>query len=792
MKSTPLSVIAFAAKGALAGLAGLIIVASFVIVFIERPLRSDNRTTERGVQISLLHWGDDTETAIVDSLVRAFERKYPDIKVLRTNPGGSEAVATKFQTMVAAGDPPDVFYLGYEYISGWADKGLLEDLEPWIQRDQENNDPDAIALDEFYANVINTFRYDSETRHSGAGTLYGIAKDFTTVGFYYNKNLFDRAGVPYPPTDGWTWDEFIDAARKIGQLPDCYGADFPTWEAMVRVYCWTNGAYFTKDDFRTFNFDDPKLHEALEQLRTWFFEGRTLASAKTQLETGDEPFLNGRIGMAGPFGRWKVPVYRLIRDFDWDYAPLPHGEGCKPANGIFTTAWAMAADGKHKDAAWKLVRFLAGEEGQKLICEPGLAIPTMISVAESPCFVDPDIKPAHDRVYLDAVPFARPITWPPDPKYLDALRVNMERVFKSGSLTVDQALANVEREWNSFRKTERVYPLLPWKWIILALAIPLGGVLIVGGGWWWARRPSPTAFREELAGYGMLSPWLIGFFAFTAFPVVLSLILAFTQWTGLATLNYAHAVGFDNFTTLAQDATFLKSLRVTFYYALLAVPLGQLFALFAALLMNEEIRGIHFFRAAWYLPSVLAGVAIAILWRWVFHHEYGLLNAVIGPIAHLFGAEPPAWFERDADTWAVPAFVIMSLWAIGGPMMIYLAGLKGIPNELYEAASIDGARWFGRLRNVTLPMLSPVIFFNGIMAIIASFQIFTQVWVMTGGGPGNATNFYVINLYKEAFPLHEMGYASAMAWLLLLIILVLTLGVMRGTRKYVYYEALKA
>jgi len=151
----------------------------------------------------------------------------------------------------------------------------------------------------------------------------------------------------------------------------------------------------------------------------------------------------------------------------------------------------------------------------------------------------------------------------------------------------------------------------------------------------------------------------------------------------------------------------------------------------------------------------------------------------------------PAWFEKDANRWGVPAFAIVNLWAIGGTMMIYLAGLKGIPKDMYEAAAIDGAVGWRRFRHVTLPMLSPVLFFNFIIAIIASFQVFTQAFVMTGGGPGDATRFYVVYLYNQAFDFHEMGYASAMAWLLLLIVLVLTLAVMKGTKRFVYYEGLK-
>lgn len=790
MTDKPFRSIATVLRTSLAIAAALVTLWSLVWV-ITRPLR---RTALRPgqVQLTLLHWGDDREDKIVAKLVEGFEKKYPDIHILRMNPGPSDVVVAKFQTMVAAGDPPDVFQLGYERIAGWADKGLLADLDPLLARDLAEHDPAALRLDDFYANVIDCFRFDGHV--TGRGPLYAIAKDFTTVGFYYNRDLFRRAGVPEPPDD-WTWDDFVAAARKIGALPGCYGADFVTWEAMLRVYCWTEGVDFTTDGFRTFDFTNPRLVELLDRLRSWFEEGRTLASAKTQIETGEDPFLTGRVGMAGPLGRWKVPVYRLITDFDWDFTPLPHGRGSPPANGVFTSAWSMSSGTKHREAAWKLVRYLCGEEGQRLIAQTGLAVPSMISVAQSPAFADPESKPDRDDAYLQMVPYARAIDWPADQKYSDKLRRRMEEIFKIGQRATADVLADVQREWTEFRRATVLgddYRPMPWRSVALSIAIPLAALVIFGGVLWWLRRPRPVAFREELAGLGMVSPWVIGFVAFVAFPVVLSLLLSFTSWSGLATLGHADAVGLDNFRQLAHDAGYLQALRVTAWYALLAVPLGQIVALLAALLMNHEVRGIGFFRAAWYLPSVLAGVAIAILWKWVFHHEYGLLNALLNPLLQPLGHQAPRWFERDANTWAVPAFVLMSFWGIGGTMMIYLAGLKGISRELYEAAAIDGATALSRFRHVTLPMLSPVIFFNTIMATIASFQVFTQAYVMTGGGPGDATRFYVVYLYNQAFDLHEMGYASAMAWLLLLIILALTLLIMRGSRRFVYYEALKA
>ncbi len=758
-----------------------------------RPFLRGPDDTAR-VTLRLVHWGDDREAAIVVRLLAGFKQKHPHIRVERIHPGGAEALKTKVQTMAAAGDPPDVFQCGYERIAGWAEKQLLANLEPFIERDRQSEDPDALLLDEFYPNVIDTFRYDGKT--IGRGPLYAIAKDFTTVGFYYNKDLFRKAGVAEPPTDGWTWQEFIETARRIGRLKGCFGADFVTWEPMLRLFCWSHGVDFTYDRFETFDFTDERLREALDRLRGWFEEDtRALRSAKTQLETGEEPFLSGRVGLAGPFGRWKIPVFRLITDFEWDFAPLPHAEGQPPVNGTFTSAWAMSARTEHPDEAWLLIRYLSGEEGQRLVCEAGLAIPSMIRVAESEAFVNPTLKPDNDQVYLDMIPHARAIDWPAHTKYLDKLRKRMEEIYKIGQRPTAPVLADVQAEWEEFRRTDLSrgeHQRMPWGAVAVSVLIPVVLGLLIMGVFWWRRRPRRIAFREELAGLGMVSPWVLGFVLFMAFPVVLSLLLAFTNWSGLATLDHAEWVGAGNVRQMVHDAGFAKSFAVTAFYALLAVPLGQLAALAAAMLMNHEMPGIRFFRAAWYLPSVLAGVAISILWKWVFHHEDGMLNHLLNPVLGLFGWAAPRWFEKDANTWAVPAFVIMNFWMVGGSMMIYLAGLKGISKDLYEAASIDGARWRHRVRHVMLPMLSPVIFFNTIMAVIASFQIFTQAYVMTAGGPGDTTRFYVLYLYNQAFDLHEMGYASALAWLLLIVILGLTLSLMWGSKRFVYYEALRA
>jgi multiple sugar transport system permease protein len=248
----------------------------------------------------------------------------------------------------------------------------------------------------------------------------------------------------------------------------------------------------------------------------------------------------------------------------------------------------------------------------------------------------------------------------------------------------------------------------------------------------------------------------------------------------------------DNFKALAMyDQDNLPSLRVTGYYALLAVPLGQIAALGVALLMNTRVKGIGAFRTIYYIPTLVGGVTMAAIWRWLLDGHYGLINHMLETPARWLGTTPPDWLQADATRWAVPAFVLMSLWTVGGGMLTYLAALKNVPTSLYEAAKIDGAGTVHQFFTVTLPMISPLIFFNLIMSIIASFQIFPQVYAMTDGGPGNATLVYVLYLYRQAFEFHNMGYASAMAWVLFVLVLLLTGIVIRSSRRWVYYEGLK-
>jgi multiple sugar transport system permease protein len=297
-----------------------------------------------------------------------------------------------------------------------------------------------------------------------------------------------------------------------------------------------------------------------------------------------------------------------------------------------------------------------------------------------------------------------------------------------------------------------------------------------------AGRSSPwrRALRRNLSGWLFASPWILGFLLWTVGPMVASLGIAFTNWD---LITQPQLVGMQNFTAMLADDLVWKSLQVTTVYALVSVPLQIGLGLGLALLLNASIRLLAFYRTAFYLPSVLSGVAVALLWRWLYSTEFGLFNALLAQI----GIRGPSWLGDP--NWALPSLILMSLWGVGASTIIYLAGLQGIPTDLYEAAQVDGASSWVRFWRITLPMLTPVLFFTLVTGFITALQVFTQAFIMTKGGPNNATLFYLLYLYRSAFEYFRMGYASALAWVLFIYILLLTL-VLQGTSRYwVFSEA---
>ena len=285
--------------------------------------------------------------------------------------------------------------------------------------------------------------------------------------------------------------------------------------------------------------------------------------------------------------------------------------------------------------------------------------------------------------------------------------------------------------------------------------------------------------REAIAGYLFILPWIIGFLIFQLGAMAASLVISFLRTDMLTGHRW---IGLANFGRLPADELFWKSLLVTCYYTFVTVPLAAAIALTIALMLNQNLFGQGFFRTTYYLPSIVSGVAVAILWAWIFNPDFGLLNYGL----ELVGIRGPRWLF--SEQWAMPAFIVVGLWGAGSSMLLYLAGLQGIPTHLYEAARIDGATSWHCFWHVTLPMISPVIFFNVVMNIIGSFQVFTLALIMTSGGPNNATLTFVLYIYRKGFEQLNFGYASALAWVLFVMILLFTLLIFRSSSAWVYYE----
>ncbi|TVP86976.1 MAG: sugar ABC transporter permease [Acholeplasmataceae bacterium] len=288
--------------------------------------------------------------------------------------------------------------------------------------------------------------------------------------------------------------------------------------------------------------------------------------------------------------------------------------------------------------------------------------------------------------------------------------------------------------------------------------------------------------QENRIGYLFASPWLLGLFIFGAFPFIASFYISFTNYN---MLSWPRFIGVTNYRILFfNDSIFWKSLGNTFYHVLIAVPLSIVLGVALALLLNTKIRAMSMYRTLFYLPNVVSVVAMSLLWLWLFQPSFGLINEMLGPIYRLLNMEPLRWHQ--AESTAKFSLILMGLWTVGGTMVIYLAQLQDIPTALYESAEIDGAGWIKKTYFITLPLMTPSIFFMFIMGLIGSFQVFTIAYIMTGGGPARATYYYAYYMFDMMIADRNMGMASAMAWVLLVIVLIITVIALR-LNKYVVY-----
>ncbi|RLD06423.1 MAG: ABC transporter permease [Chloroflexi bacterium] len=295
------------------------------------------------------------------------------------------------------------------------------------------------------------------------------------------------------------------------------------------------------------------------------------------------------------------------------------------------------------------------------------------------------------------------------------------------------------------------------------------------------RGMTPRERREAIDGYISISPWAVGFLLFTLGPLLATTYYSFTEWTLTKPPVW---IGFDNYIRMfTKDPLFLQALKVTGNFVLLSVPLKLVFGLALALLLNLKLKGMDFYRTVFYIPAVISGVAVSLMWIWLLQPDTGVINTLL----EMVGIQGPNWFW-DPD-WALPSVALMSVWSVGGSAIIYLAGLQNIPPHLYEAAEIDGAGKWAQFWKITLPLLTPTLFFQLIVEMIESFKVFTQAFVITKGGPLKATYFYLYYFYEEAFQNFNMGYASALALVLVVIIMTATVILNYTSKHWVYYES---
>ncbi len=775
----------------------------------------------RAEKIRLVVWGlqSGKETAGLDAQIAAFEKDNPDIDVSNLAMGAGNMNPQKLMTAIVGGVPPDVISQDRFTVGDWASRDTFLPLDDFLARE---SGPESVQRANFYDAAWKEAEYK--------GKVYAIPSGIDDRMLLYNKKLFRDAGLD-PSKPPRTWEELKAYSVKLTQKnPDKTFARIgfiPNFgNSWFYLYSWQNGGDFLSPDGRSCTLKTPENTAALGYMKEVYdalggYEAVSIFQSGFQTNEQD-PFFTGKVAMVVN-GSWMIPnIARYAPDLDFGVAPPPvpaerlRGEGRFKNQTPYVTwtggySLAMPKGAKHPKEGWRFIQFLLSERGYRVFNEaqreynkkigrpfvfnltPQSTVNAMLLREFAP--LSPRLKDAQ-AAYIDALAYARyrPVTFVGQ-KLWDAHVRAFERACQGAqtpeaALGEQQALVQKELDRTFSRDSLPLFPLGSYLWgagILGMLGLGFGAFRVLS-----VTRRSRMARREALAGYAMVAPWLLGFLVFTAGPIVASALLAFTDYD---VLHAPRAVGLGNFKTLVTDDRELmgKALGNALYLSLYGIPLGMVTGLAIALLLNQKVRGMHWYRTAFYIPSIVPAIASAVLWSWLLAGDpnKGLLNALWKQtLTPWFGLLPPGWF--GVAEWAKPGLIFQGLWGAGGGMILWLAGLQGISPTLYEAAEIDGAGRWQKFKNVTLPMLSPYLFFNLIMGTIGALQEFDRVYVLSGGeggtGPLDSMLVPVLYLFNNAFRYFKMGYASAIAWILFIIILILTLIQWRMQKYWVHYE----
>ena len=789
----------------------LVLVVLFIVLFVKSELALDQKLI-RYANYKYQKY-DDFRRKTSEDFEEEWNREHPGdpIDVVYEPVGGSYDL--KLNTQLVANTLPDVFMLTYSFTQYAKDGGLL-DLKPLIDKYDDWD-----LINELYPELVDYHRFGDH--------IYGLPGNLQVFVLYYNKTLFDREGIPYPD-ETWTWDDLRDAAVKLTKrdsedklLQAGISWHFDVWSFVLM----NGGEILNKEKDRCIIFNERAI-EGVEYFDELYNKLKVIPSfAEAKGEHGYERFKRNRCAMM-VHERWWTSVLNELSDVKWGVAPLPISRGGVRRSWLRFNNMVINAKTKHPDIAYKFLLNLISPKVIKRAVDFGESIPIRSSKEANREFLNDPTRPAGENQiymtamndgtfsYYDIFPRAVPMqeTSAVFSKWRDRWRMD-------DNVTTEVMLKNIEKEVNElieFRNKEvkavKFWPFARKFFLIIVLPI----LIIVSLNQWKRRKDKRTGItvptgslsrklmvkpRRQYSGYLFLIPNFVGFLAFTLLPVIFSFIIAFCKWNLIAWPP--KFIGFGNFTLLLQDIEHFWQLLFNTVVYMLGIPIGIAGSLVLALILNQKIRGRNFFRAIYFLPSFCAGVALFVLWAWIYNTEYGLLNSSIQQIFNLFGA---TWNKIDWLSGSPfikffnghfkigptkPAIMLMGLWSgIGGTTMIlYLAGLQGINPELYEVASIDGANSWQKFKHITWPLLSPTTFFIVIMGIIGGFQGgFQSAFIMTGGGPDQATMTISYGIFNNAFMYYKMGKASAISWILFVLVFVFTILNWRYGSKRVHYE----
>jgi len=794
---------------------GALLVLLIAFFAVSSAVSASNGTSSTPKKRTLVIWGltAGPDSKDVEGVKDAFEKLHPDIDVQILSMGAGGMNNQKILTSIVGNAGPDLINQDRFELSDFASRHAYIPLDKYIARDIK--DPDDPKASDYYPAPWAEAHFD--------GKIYGIPTGADDRVLYYNKAIFRKdaaklraAGLdPNRPPRTWSevlaYSKVLTEFKKDGTLERAgFAPNFGN--SWLYLYAFQENASFLSPDGKTCTLDTPASEDALRFMQKGYdvlggYENEQKFESGFQGDAND-PFYIGKIAMKvdGDWIQANMAQYAPSLDFATAPAPVPddryyhRGKFANEKDTFITWvggfSYAIPRGAKNPEDAWAFIKFACSVKGW-LVSDRAMqhweAIKGLTYIP----------RQLANRVANEA---QLKIFAPKDPRYIQSLK-NHEDMMKfgrirpvtmvsnklweehviaignalGGKMSIHQALLQGQRNvqvvldeyWQQYS-----HPIIDLGIAVYASVIVVIVAAIIFIIWFKRLKIGKLDRNEAKWAYLFISPWVFGFIVFTLGPMLASLLLSFTQWD---ILNPARWVGLQNyFEMFGSDWPVVsKCFYNAAYLGIFGVPLGIITGLAVAILLNTAVRGMRYYRTLFYLPAIVPGVAAVVLWNWILtaDPDKGLLNGFLQVTVHSWLNIPnPGWLS--VEQWAKPALIVMGLWGAGSGMILWLAGLKGVPNTLYEAASLDGAGPKQQFWNVTMPMLSSIIFFNLVIGVIGAFQEFTREYILKTNdgpvGPSDSLRVPVYHLFDNAFAFFRMGYASALAWLIFAVILILT------------------